>query len=124
MNPPKKEKPPDFDEEFMQAVAKWRELHKLPEEDAVLLLIDLFRIHQKHWDALRSRDLPAFNQFRTDIGLITQAAKIFQNDTGVLIALLKNQSPAHKSVKVSRAAAFFAALACLLAGFIIRVLWP
>ena len=69
MSAPNKEKPPDFDEEFTQAVAHWREQHKLREDDATLLLIELFRIHQKHWDALRSREMPSFNQFRSDIGL-------------------------------------------------------
>ena len=36
--------PPDYDEEFTQAVDKFREQHKLPADDAVLLLVELFRI--------------------------------------------------------------------------------
>ena len=64
-----KVKPPDFDEEFTQAVAKWREDHKIREDDATMLFIELFRIHQNHWDALRSREMPSFNQFRSDIAL-------------------------------------------------------
>ena len=36
---------PDFDEDFEQAVTRWRERHKLREDDAVLLLVELFRIH-------------------------------------------------------------------------------
>lgn len=119
-----KEKPPDFDEEFTQAVSQWREQHKLREDDATLLLIELFRIHQKHWDALRSREMPSFNQFRSDISLLTQATKTFQQDSAALIELLKNQPPAHNMVKVTRAAAIFAALACLLAGYLIGRAWP
>ncbi|HEV2453578.1 MAG TPA: hypothetical protein VGY98_04920 [Verrucomicrobiae bacterium] len=119
-----KEKPPDFDEEFTQAVAQWREQHKLREDDATLLLIELFRIHQKHWDALRSREMPSFNQFRSDIGLLTQTAKTFQQDTATLIGLFKNQPPTHNMVKVTRAAASFAALACLMAGYLIGRAWP
>src|ERR1022692_1874677 len=38
-------------EEFTQAVEKFREQHKLPADDAVLLLVELFRIHQHHLDA-------------------------------------------------------------------------
>jgi hypothetical protein len=124
MSAPNKGKPPDFDEEFTQAVAHWREQHKLREDDATLLLIELFRIHQKHWDALRSREMPSFNQFRSDIGLITQAAKTFQQETSTLIGLLKNQPPSQSMVKVTRAAALFAALACLLAGYLIGRAWP
>ena len=124
MSLPKKEKPPDFDEEFTQAVARWREQYKLREDDATLLLVELFRIHQKHWDALRSREMPSFNQFRSDIGLLTQTTKSFQQDTTTLIELLKNEPATHKVVKVTRTAAVFAALACLLAGYLIRLFWP
>src|ERR1700744_1553094 len=124
MSKPNKEKPPDFDEEFTQAVANWREQHKLREDDATLLLIELFRIHQKHWDALRSREMPSFNQFRSDIGLLTQTTKTFQQDTATLIELLKNQPKTPKAVRVPRPAACFAALACLLAGYLIRMIWP
>jgi hypothetical protein len=124
MSASNKAKPPDFDEEFTQAVAQWRERHKLREDDATLLLIELFRIHQKHWDVLRSREMPSFNQFRSDIGLLTQATKTFQQDTATLIELLKNEPPTHNMVKVTRTAAFFAALACLLAGYLFGRAWP
>jgi hypothetical protein len=30
------------------------------------LLVELFRIHQKHWDELRQRQMPSLDQFRTD----------------------------------------------------------
>jgi hypothetical protein len=124
MNASNKEKPPDFDEEFTQAVAKWREDHKIREDDATLLFIELFRIHQNHWDALRSREMPSFNQFRSDIALLTQATKTFQQDTTALIGLFKNQPPTQGMVNVTRAAAIFAALACLLAGYLIGRFWP
>jgi hypothetical protein len=119
-----KVKPPDFDEEFTQAVAKWREDHGIREDDATMLFIELFRIHQNHWDALRSREMPSFNQFRSDIALLTQATKTFQQDTATLIELLKNQPPTRNAVRVTRTAAFFAALSCLLAGYLIRMFWP
>jgi hypothetical protein len=117
-------KPPDFDEEFIQAVAKWRDDHKIREDDATMLFIELFRIHQNHWDALRSREMPSFNQFRSDIALLTQTTKTFQLDTATLIELLKNQPLTRNAVKVTRTAAFFAALSCLLAGYLIRMFWP
>jgi hypothetical protein len=119
-----KNKPPDFDEEFTQAMTQWREKHQLREDDATLLLVELFRIHQKHWDAIRSREMPAFDQFRTDITFLTQAAKTFQQKTTALIKLLKSQPPVNGMVTVTRTAAAFAALACLLAGYLIGRVWP
>jgi len=119
-----KDKPPDFDEEFTQAVAQWREKHKLREDDATLLLVELFRIHQKHWDAIRSREMAAFNQFRADITLLTQAARTFQQKMTALIKLLKSRPPIHDMVTVTRPAAIFAALACLLAGYLVGRVWP
>ncbi len=119
-----KSKPPDFDEEFSQAVTQWREKHQLREDDATFLFIELFRIHQKHWDAIRSREMPAFDQFRTDIAFLTQAAKTFQQKTTTLIKLLKSQPPVNGLATVTRTAAAFAALACLLAGYLIGRIWP
>jgi hypothetical protein len=70
------------------------------------------------------RTSQSFNQFRSDIALLTQTTKTFQQDTATLIELLKNQPPTHNVVKVTRTAAFFAALSCLLAGYLIRMFWP
>ena len=72
---------PDFDEEFTKAVAEWRDKHRLREDDAVMLLVELFRIHQQHWDELRRREIPAFSEFRADIGKLADAAR-----TGLLTA--------------------------------------
>jgi hypothetical protein len=123
MNPPKP-KPPDFDEEFTQALTQWREKHKLREDDATFLLVDLFRIHQKHWDAVRSREMPALEQFRADITLLTQVAKTFQQKTAALIKLLKSHPQGNGMVTVTKSAAVFASVACLLAGYLIGRIWP
>src|SRR5437764_8112795 len=66
----------DFDEEFMQSIVAWRERHRLREDEAVLLLVELFRIHQRHWDEIRQRELPSFEQYRADIAkLANQSAQ-------------------------------------------------
>lgn len=115
------EKPRDFEEDFEQAVAAWREQHGLQENDAVLLLIELFRIHQRHWDELRRREMPSFEQARADITKLIEAARTFQQHATTLTELLRvlPQTP-----KVTRAAAIFAALAGLLAGYLIGRAWP
>jgi hypothetical protein len=115
------EKPRDFDDEFEQAITAWREQHGLREDDAVLLLIELFRIHQRHWDELRRREMPSFEQVRTDITKLTEAARTFQQHATTLTELLRvlPQTP-----KVTRAAAVFATLTGLLAGYLIGRAWP
>ncbi|HXR03403.1 MAG TPA: hypothetical protein VN836_01700 [Verrucomicrobiae bacterium] len=115
--------PPDFDEEFTKAVAEWRDEHRLREDDAVILLVELFRIHQRHWDELRRREIPSFEQFRADITKLVGAAQTFQQQSSALLQLLRSQPPAHRAARITRAAAIFAALAALLAGYLIGRAW-
>jgi hypothetical protein len=110
---------PDFDEEFAKAVTEWRDKHRLQEDDAVMLLIELFRIHQQHWDELRRREIPSFGQFRADITKLVGAAQTFQLQTAALLELLRSQPPAHRAERITRAAAIFATLSGLLAGYLI-----
>ena len=114
---------PDFDEDFTKAVAQWRDQHRLREDDAVMLLVELFRIHQQHWDELRRREIPSFEQFRADIAKLVGAAQTFQQQTGALLELLRSQPPAHRAERITRAAAIFATLAGLLAGYLIGRAW-
>ena len=115
---------PDFDEEFEKAIGEWRERHRLREDDAVLMLVELFRIHQQHWDELRRRELPAFGEFRADIGKLAEAARTFQAQTAALLEVLRGQPPAYRAARITRAAASFATVAGLLAGYLIGRAWP
>ena len=124
MSTPQKETPPDFDEDFEKAIVQWRERYKLREDDASLMLIELFRIHQKHWDALRRREMPSFIQFRSDISSLIEAAKNFRQQASVLTEMLKKLPQLRESATVTLAAASFAALSFLLAGYLIGRAWP
>ena len=115
---------PDFDEEFAKAVAEWRDKHRLREDDAVMLLVELFRIHQQHWDELRRREIPTFEQFRADIVKLASAAQTFQQQSALLQHALRSRSLTHGAARITRAAAIFAALAALLAGYFIGKVWP
>ena len=115
--------PPDFDEEFIKAVAEWREKHHLKEDEAVLLLVELFRIHQQHWDALRRREMPAFGEFRADIAKLADAARAFQVQSSALLEAIRKHRTGGRAVSITRTAAFFAALACLLGGYLIGRAW-
>jgi len=115
---------PDFDEEFDRAVAEWREKHRLREDDAVLLLVELFRIHQQHWDELRRREIPSFGEFRADITKLAGIARTFQGQAAALLELLRSHPPVGNRPSITRAAAFFATLAGLFAGYLIGRAWP
>jgi hypothetical protein len=115
---------PDFDKDFEHAVARWRERHKLREDDAVVLLVELFRIHQRHWDELRRREIPSFEQFRADIAKLAETTRTFQGQSAALLEVLRKLSLTHLTARVTRTAAFFAALASLLAGYLIGRAWP
>ena len=115
---------PDFDEEFDAAIAEWRDKHRLREDDAVMLLVELFRIHQRHWDEIRRRELPSFEQFRSDIAKLVEASREFQHNAVSLIEMLRTNPPSQSLTKVTRAAAIFAALAALLGGYLIGRVWP
>ena len=123
MSAPKTE-PPDFDEDFTKAVAEWRDKHRLREDDAVTMLVELFRIHQRHWDALRRREIPAFGEFRADIGKLAEAARTFQLQSAALLEALRDHPAGDRVVRITRVASIFAALSCLLGGYLIGRFWP
>ena len=115
---------PDFDDEFERAVATWRERHKLREDDAVLLLLELFRIHQRHWDELRRREMPSLESLRGDLAKHSETTRTYLGQSAALLELLRKLPSTHLAARITRAAAFFAALACLLAGYLIGRVWP
>ena len=108
---------PDFDEDFLLAVKKWREQHKIQESDAVFLLLELFRIHQDHWDELRRRQMPSLDQFRQDIASTVDAAKSLKEQTTKVTRALNVHPAAEKTVPLTTA--IFAAFSALLAGFLV-----
>lgn len=115
---------PNFDEEFEEAVAEWRDRHRLREDDAVMLLVELFRIHQRHWDEIRRLEFPSFELVRADIAKLVEAARTFQGQSAILLEGLRRQPTAHGPARISRAAAFFATIAGSLAGYLIGRAWP
>ncbi|MCW5560255.1 MAG: hypothetical protein KIT22_20750 [Verrucomicrobiae bacterium] len=109
----------DFDEEFERAVAAWRERHRLREDDAVLLLVELFRIHQQHWDALRRRDSPSWEQLRRDFARFDEALRRTQDGCASLNERLPRLVGHLDPPRVTRTAAWLAAVAGSLAGYLV-----
>jgi hypothetical protein len=96
-----KDPQPDFDDEFLQTLNEWREKHKIKEDDAVWLLMEMFRIHQRHWDELRRREFPPLTGLHADVALLAETVKQLPNE------------------RISVAAAIMAVIAALLGGFLI-----
>ncbi len=81
MSAPDKPTPPDFDDDYLQAIAEWRKKNKVADDDTILLLMDLFRIHQIHWDAMRDRQMPSLDEFRTDIAVLVEATTLLKDQS-------------------------------------------
>lgn len=91
----------NFDEDYLKAVDEWKAKYKIREDDSVLLLLDLFRLHQRHWDELRRREFPPLNEFHADVALLAKTVK---------------ELP-HEHISVT--AALMAVIAALLGGYLI-----
>jgi len=109
--------PPDFDEDFLLAIKNWREKYKIQEGDTTLLLLELFRVHQDHWDELRRRQMPSLDQFRQDIASTVEAAKSLKEQTARVLKALNVHPATVKTIPL--ATAIFSALAAMLSGIFI-----
>ena len=78
MNMPTQPTPSNFDDDFEQTLDKWKEQHKITDDDPLFLLMDLFRIHQSHWDEIRDRQMPSLEAFKKDIAALSEAVKILK----------------------------------------------
>lgn len=107
------------DGELKVAIEAWRQQHRLREDDAVLLLVQLLRIHQDHWEALRKKDFPSIEPLRADIGTLLDVNRAVQKQAQTLSGKLSKASRGKDASTVTRTAAWLAALAGALGGFLI-----
>lgn len=45
------------DTELEALLEAWRRKHQVKEDDPILLVVDLFRIHHQHWESIRQRSI-------------------------------------------------------------------
>jgi hypothetical protein len=107
MSEPGQTMPPDFDEDFSQALDRWKEQHKIKDDDTILVLMDLFRIHQSHWDEIRHRQMPSLDEFKADIAALSETTKILK------------ERAAKEIRAVELTTAIIAVITAALAGFLI-----
>jgi hypothetical protein len=121
MSAPAKETKPDFDEEFLQTLKEWREKHKIRDDDAVHLLVEMFRIHQKHWDAVRLRQMPSLDQFRSNVTAATESAQMVREQMAILIEALETHPNATPVETIPKQQAVYAVTAAVLGGLLIGI---
>jgi hypothetical protein len=84
----------NFAEDFAKAIEAWRRRHELHDDDPVVLCVELFRIHQEHWDNIRRREFPSFSEFRESLTQLQQQATVIQrHESGLLEELRRYPKP-------------------------------
>lgn len=111
--------PSKCDEELKAAVEAWRKQHQLREDDAVLLLSGLLKIHQDHWEELRRKDLPVFEAIQKDIQSLLVVNQSLRTQAKTLAVRLAKLSTVKDTSTVTRTAAWLAAVAGSLGGVLL-----
>ena len=94
-------KTPDYDAEFQHAIEQWRGRYRIKEDDTVMLMLELFRIHQDHWDGIRQRDTVGFLEFRQMIEKQNESMKTFQRHVDTVADLLRQREDTRKRTAVA-----------------------
>ena len=92
---------PDYDAEFQRAIQQWRGRYRIKEDDTVMLLLELFRIHQVHWDGIRQRDTVGLLEFRKMIEKQNESMKTFQSNVDTVTHLLRQREDTRKRKAVA-----------------------
>ena len=79
----------NFTEDFAKAIEAWRRKHQLREDDPVVLCLELFRIHQDHWDSIRRKEFPSFSEFRDSFIQLQQTTNAIQRHEAALLEELR-----------------------------------
>ena len=112
--------PNKLTEDFACAIGEWRKKHQLRDDDPILLCLELFQLHQSHWDALRRQELPSFSDFGDALKKLHEDTVAFQRQANILTEELRRYKSTSRLVAPSVAGliltAIFAALAGLLIG--------
>jgi hypothetical protein len=118
MPPPSK--PTEFkpEEDFAKLIAEWRKKHQLREDDPLLLCLELFQLHQTHWDAIRRQELPSFADFGESLKKLHQDAAAIQRQAGVLTEELRHYKSSTRLVAPSVTGLILTAISAAFAGWL------
>jgi len=108
----------DFQQAFDQALETWRQRHHVRDDDTILLCLELFRIHQEHWDAIRRRDFPAFQEFRDTVLNLGETVAHIQRQTSVVLAELRRDRGGRQFILPTVAPIMLAVVLALITGLL------
>jgi hypothetical protein len=105
--------------DFTNFIEGWRKKHQLREDDPLLLCLELFRIHQGHWDDLRRKDLPSFSEFRDSLLEFQQEAAAVQRDATALMEELRKLPKPSRFITPTLGGLLLTALFSVVTGILI-----
>ena len=108
----------DFQQAFDQALETWRQRHHVRDDDTILLCLELFRIHQEHWDAIRRRDFPPFQEFRDTVLKLGETAAHIQRQTSAVLAELRRYRGGRQFIPPTVATIMLAVVLALITGLL------
>jgi hypothetical protein len=106
-------------EDFARLINDWRQKHQLRDDDPLLLCLELFQLHQTHWDAIRRQELPSFSDFGETLQKLHQDAAAFQRQAGTLTEELRRHKNASNLIAPSVTGLILTAIFAALAGVLI-----
>lgn len=106
-------------EDLQKAIAQWRKRHHIREDEAILLCLELFQIHQQHWDELRRREFPSFAEFRDNLSQLRSTTILVRRDAAALLDELRRHEGGRKLTAPSVAGVIATGIFAVVAGILI-----
>ncbi|MCI0538184.1 MAG: hypothetical protein L0Z50_23505 [Verrucomicrobiales bacterium] len=108
-----------FSDDFAKAIEGWRRKYHLREDEPLLLCLELFRIHQEHWDDLRRKEYPSFSEFRDSMIALQQQSNSIQRHEASLLEELRRYPKPSRFVAPTLAGLILTALFSAITGVLI-----
>jgi hypothetical protein len=111
--------PNKLSEDFAKAIAAWCQKHHLREDDPILLCLELFQIHQTHWDNIRRQELPSFSDFGNALIKLHQDTATVQRQASALTDELRRYKSTSKLIAPSLTGLLLTAIFAVITGLLI-----
>ena len=109
----------NFSDDFAKAIDQWRRKHQLRDGEPLLLCLELFRIHQEHWDSIRRKEWPSFAEFRDSLLQLQQQTSAFQRHAAGLLEEMRRYPKPSRFLAPTLAGLVLTALFATVAGIFI-----
>src|SRR4030095_10262848 len=108
-----------FSDDFAKAIEGWRRKYHLCEDEPLLLCLELFRIHQEHWDDIRRKEYPSLSEFRDSLSALQQQSNAIQRHEAGLLEELQRYPKPSRFVAPTLAGLLLTALFSAITGVLI-----